>query len=106
MGAGGSSHYKTHAESEAARVKREQCAREKLKRKQDEEAKKKALNAEREAWLRNYKARGLEKKWWHVGWWPLYAWWKEKVAWEDELHRRRKEGLLDSEGLPLRSHHD
>jgi hypothetical protein len=100
MGAGSSTPM-TPAQREAARQKRE----EKRKKKQDEQAKKDALKREKKAWLRNYRAR-LEKKWWHAGWWPIYEWWKEKSAWEEELYRRRKEGLLDSEGVPLRAHHD
>jgi hypothetical protein len=100
MGAG-SSTPRTPAQREADRQKR----LENRKKKQDEQAKKDALKREKNAWLRNYGAR-LEKKWWHAGWWPVYEWWKEKSAWEDELYRRRKEGLLDSEGVPLRAHHD
>jgi len=106
MGSSGSSHYKSHAEREADRHRREQRALAKLKRKQDRQAKKYAEKVERDAWLRNFRRREMEKKWWNVGWWPVYQWWKEKSGWEEEVYRRRKEGLLDSEGVSLRAHHD
>ncbi len=105
MGGTCSTNYTTHAEREAARYKREQRAAQKLKRKGEKQVKTNALKRERDAWLRNCSVR-LEKKWWHVGWWPIYEWWKERSAWEVELYRRKKEGLLDPEGVPLRSHHD
>ncbi len=105
MGGGASTHHKTPAERAAARYKREQRAAARRNRKEVKKAKTKALKRERDSWLRNYSAR-LEKQWWHVGWWPVYEWWKERSAWEVELYRRKKEGLLDPEGVPLRSHHD
>jgi hypothetical protein len=105
MGGGCSTHVKTPAEREAARRKREQRAAARLKRKEYKQVKADALKRERDSWLRNYSAR-LEKQWWHVGWWPIYEWWSERNAWEVELYRRKKEGLLDAEGVPLRSHHD
>src|ERR1700710_2671353 len=105
MGGGSSRPVRTPEQRAADRRKRQLRAQEKLKKQQAKQAKKEILNRERDAWLRNYKAR-LEKKWWHVGWWPIYEWWKEKSAWEEEMFRRRKEGLLDSEGVPLRAHHD
>jgi len=105
MGGGGSKRYRSPAEREAHRRKKELATQARRKRKQEKEAKKEAIKRERDAWLRNYRGK-LEKKWWHVGWWPIYEWWKEKAAWDEELYRRRKEGLLDSEGVPLRSHHD
>jgi len=108
MGAGGSSHYKSHAEREADRHKREQRARAKQRKRQEEQARKNAEKIERDAWLRNHRniTPDPEKKWWHAGWWPVYQWWKEKSAWEEELYRRKKEGLLDSEGVSLRVHQD
>jgi hypothetical protein len=106
MGIGGSSHYKSHAECEADRYKREQRAQQRQKKRQEEQAKNNAEKVERDAWIRNYRIRGLEKQWWHVGWWPVYQWWKEKSAWKNELYRRKKEGLLDSEGVSLRPHYD
>jgi hypothetical protein len=106
MGAGGSSHYKSHAEREADRRRREQRARVRQKKKQDEQARKNAEKVERDAFIRNYRSRGLEKQWWNTGWWPVYQWWKEKSAWEEELYRRKKEGGLDSAGVSLREHHD
>jgi hypothetical protein len=105
MGTGGSKPCKSPAEREADRRKRELAAQAQRKNKQERKSKKEAIKRERDAWLRNYRGR-LEKKWWHAGLWPIYKWWKEKAAWEEELYRRRKEGLLDSEGVPLRSHYD
>jgi hypothetical protein len=146
MGGGGSRHYRTHAEAEAERQRREWVNERRRKRKAAEKARKDALRKERDAWLKNNKRR-LAKKWWNVGWWPLYECkysardppffislrcfvnvsqnldvtqrlliraiaksrylgWKERAAWEQELHRRRMEGLIDSEGFPLRSQQD
>jgi hypothetical protein len=95
MGAGPSKHYRSPAE----RRKREQRAREKLK-------KKNALKAERDLWLRNHKIEEVEKKWWRMGWWPVYEWWRERKGWEEEMGRRRREGRRDDEGVLLRAHQD
>ena len=111
MGGGSSTPYRTHAEREAERHRREQRAREayrrkqaEKKRKQEYQAKKNALHRERDKWARSYKTSMLDKQWWNVGWWPVYEWWKVKGAWDEELDRRRREGLVDSDGLPLRAH--
>jgi len=101
----GSSKPMTQREREEHRRKKALAAQKRRQRKEQKQAKKDAIKRERDAWLRNYRGK-LEKKWWNAGWWPIYEWWKEKAAWEEELYRRRKEGLLDSEGVPLRSHHD
>jgi hypothetical protein len=104
MGGAGSTPM-TPAEREAARRRRQQRAEAKLKKKQSKQAKKDALQREKDAWLRNYRAR-LEKKWWNAGWWPIYERWKENSAWDQEMQWRKKEGLLNSDGVPLRIHHD
>lgn len=105
MGGGGSKVYRTYADEEAERQRREWVNQRRRERKAKEKARKNAMKKERDLWLKNNKRR-LHKKWWNVPWWPLYEWWKEKTLWEQELHRRRMKNLIDSEGIPLKSHHD
>jgi hypothetical protein len=104
--AGSSNNYKTHAQSEAERVKREELAKLRLARKREEQEKRRAENAAREAWLKHYRA-GMgypQKTWWNSEWWPLYSWWKERQAWKKEKHRRWLEGY--HEGELLRPHQE
>jgi hypothetical protein len=105
MGGGCSTPHYTPAQREAYRRKKELSAQARRKKKQDKQARKDALKREQDAWIRRYRAR-LERKWYHMGWWPFYEWWKEKSAWEEHVQWKKKEGLIDSEGVPLKAHYD
>jgi hypothetical protein len=103
MGHGGSTG-RNYASEQRDAYRREQRA----KRRAEE----KKLDAERDAWIKSHKLRPEEKKWWHVGWWPLYAWWKQRKAWEEELMKRRLRGRVAANGVDIgeavlmRSHQD
>jgi hypothetical protein len=106
--AGSSANYKSHAQVEAERIAKLECARGKKQQREREREQKRAEDAAREAWLRNYRAAGggsgRQKKWWNSDWWPLYSWWKERRAWKAELARRKGMGYTRLDDVPLKPH--
>lgn len=83
-GASSAPRKKTHAQVQRELWKKEQQA----KLKEEKHAEK----AERDEWIRNWKAQGIGKKWWNSTWWSVYAWWKGKSAWERERAKREWSG--------------
>ena len=92
MGGGGSSNYRSHADQERLRYEREQRARVRRETQRINQERKAHERAEREAWLRGHRVGKEEMKWWNAAWFPLYAWLKERSAWEREVKRRKGQG--------------
>ncbi|KAL5314497.1 hypothetical protein ACEPPN_017137 [Leptodophora sp. 'Broadleaf-Isolate-01'] len=106
MGGGGSSNYRSYADQERARYEREQRARLRADKKRRERERKQHEKAEREAWLRGHRVGREDSAWWNVIWWPLYAWLKERSAWEKEVKRRKGQGYHRVDDIVLKDHDD
>tara|TARA_R110002060_G_scaffold7182_5_gene10951 strand:+ start:254 stop:574 length:321 start_codon:yes stop_codon:yes gene_type:complete len=106
MGGGGSSNYRSHADQERARFEREQRIRLRNERRRQERERQERERAEREAWLRSHRVSKDERKWWNAAWFPLYAWLKERSAWEREVKRRKGQGYHRVDDIVLKDHDD
>lgn len=117
MGGGNSTAYKSHAEREreaydrhlrmvARDQKRAKKHAEQRRESEERERRKKAERAEKEAWLRSHDTGKGERRWWNAPWWSVYAWYKDRHAWEEEMRRRKGEGYQSLDDVVLKNHRD
>jgi hypothetical protein len=103
MGAGGSSNYQQSPEQKRLAAQRKKIRE---RKKAEKKARKDAMIAERDAWLKSHRVTQDEMRWWNAGWWGWYKWFKERRLWETELQRRKGRDGAGGESVPLRDHHD